>query len=404
MQSARLPVNESERLAALARYDILDTAPEDVFDDITRLASYICETPIATMTLVDATRQWFKSRVGLDATETPREFAFCAHTILSTDTLVVPDARIDDRFADNPLVTSNPNIRFYAGVPLITPDGHALGALCAIDRVPRDLSDAQLDALQGLARLIVQSMEVRQSHRQLNALSKRLSRVNEGKDRLFSMIAHDLRSPVGGVLGLLEMMAEEAKDMEPDQIQRYLTMLANSTRGTFDLLESLLQWSVHESGKLDFQPVALSLDEMVNQVFAFTQMAAHHKSIALDAPTSSGGMVTADRNMLRSVLQNMVANAIKFTPPGGHVAVSYEPHEKWIAVSVKDSGTGMSAEGLRNALERDELQSTPGTTGEVGTGLGLKFCRAFIERHGGKLSATSNLGAGTTFTFTLPAA
>lgn len=404
MRSARLPVNESERLAALARYDILDTAPEDVFDDITRLASYICETPIATMTLVDATRQWFKSRVGLDATETPREFAFCAHTILSTDTLVVPDARIDDRFADNPLVTSNPNIRFYAGVPLITPDGHALGALCAIDRVPRDLSDAQLDALQGLARLIVQSMEVRQSHRQLNALSKRLSRVNEGKDRLFSMIAHDLRSPVGGVLGLLEMMAEEAKDMEPDQIQRYLTMLANSTRGTFDLLESLLQWSVHESGKLDFQPVALSLDEMVNQVFAFTQMAAHHKSIALDALTSSGGMVTADRNMLRSVLQNLVANAIKFTPPGGHVAVSYEPQEKWIAVSVKDSGTGMSAEGLRNALERDELQSTPGTTGEVGTGLGLKFCRAFIERHGGKLSATSNLGAGTTFTFTLPAA
>src|SRR6185369_1334251 len=110
------------------------------------------------------------------------------------------------------LVTSNPNIRFYAGVPLITPDGHALGALCAIDRVPRNLSDAQIDALQGLARLIVQSMEVRQSHRHLNALSKRLAHVNEGKNRLLSMIAHDLRSPVGGVLGLLEMMADEAKD------------------------------------------------------------------------------------------------------------------------------------------------------------------------------------------------
>lgn len=404
MQSAPLPANESERLAALARYDILDTAPEEAFDDITRLASHICATPIATMTLVDAARQWFKSRVGLDSSETPREFAFCAHTILSTDPLVVPDARNDQRFAENPLVTGNPNIRFYAGVPLITPDGFALGSLCAIDRVPRDLTEAQLDALEILARQVVQALELRQSHRQLNAYSKRLVRVNEGKDQLFSMIAHDLRSPVSGVMALLEMMAEESGNLESEKIERYLGMMAKSTRDTFDLLESLLRWSVNESGKLEFQPARLSLDELVSQVLAVTQMAARKKSITLDAPEPSGRMVKADRNMVRSVLQNLVANAIKFTPPGGHVAISHAPQGQWIAVSVKDSGTGMSAAGLRNALELDELESTPGTTGEVGTGLGLKFCRAFIERHEGKLSATSAPGAGTTFTFTLPAA
>ena len=404
MQIASLPDNESKRLAALARYDILDTTPEEEFDDITRLASYICNTPIATMTLVDATRQWFKSRVGLDAPETPREIAFCAHTILSADTIVVRDALEDERFADNPLVTSNPHIRFYAGVPLITPDGYALGSLCAIDRVPRNLSDAQLDALQVLARQVVRAMELRQSHRQLNQLSKKLTHVNDGKDRLFSMIAHDLKSPVGGVLGLLEVMAEDVKGMEMAEIQRYLNMLASSTRGTFDLLESLLQWSVQESGKMDYKPVALSLDDMVSQVFTFTALAAHHKSITLVAPTKSCQLVMADRNMLRSVLQNLVANAIKFTPAGGHVAVSCEDRDKWVGVSVKDSGNGMTAERLHSALELDDMHSSLGTGGEVGTGLGLKFCRAFIECHGGKLTATSIVGAGTIFTFTLPAA
>lgn len=404
MQIASLPDNESKRLAALARYDILDSTPEEEFDDITRLASYICNTPIATMTLVDATRQWFKSRVGLDAPETPREIAFCAHTILSTDTMVVRDALEDERFADNPLVTANPHIRFYAGVPLITPDGHALGSLCAIDRVPRNLSNAQLDALQVLARQVVQAMELRQSHRQLNQLSKKLAHVNDGKDRLFSMIAHDLKSPVGGVLGLLEVMAEDLKDMEMAEIQRYLNMLSSSTRGTFDLLESLLQWSVQESGKMNCRPVALALDEMVNQVFTFTAMAAHHKSITLDASAQSCQQVMADRNMLRSVLQNLVANAIKFTPPGGQVSVTCEDRDKWVSVSVTDSGTGMSAESLRSVLELDDMHSSLGTGGEVGTALGLKFCRAFIEQHGGKLTATSTVGAGTTFTFTLPTA
>ncbi len=403
MQIAKPPADEAARIAALQRYDILDTAPEESFDEITRLASYICGTAISTMTLVDTERQWFKSRVGLDATETPRDLAFCAHTILSPEALVVPDALQDVRFVDNPLVTDNPNIRFYAGIPLVTPDGFALGALCAIDRVPRQLSGQQLEAMRTLAKQVVQTMELRQSHRQLNELAKRLSRVNEGKDQLFSMISHDLRSPVGGVLGMLELLAEEVPNMQPWEVRDHMHMLAGSARGTFELLESLLQWSLFSAGQMKFTPEPVALDQMLRQVTALTGVAAARKAITLEIAEDSGLTVLADPAMLRSVLQNLVANAVKFTPAKGCVSVSVSIQGGRAAIAVRDSGVGMSPERLREVSQRSG-SSTDGTEGEQGTGLGLKVCRTFIENHGGVLSATSQPGQGTTFAFTLPLA
>lgn len=158
-----LPSNEIARLNALRRYDILDTSPEEDFDDLTRLAAQICQTPTAGISFVDSDRQWFKSKVGLTTQENPRDDAFCAHTILEDHLLIIQDARSDERFVDNPLVTGTPNIRFYAGVPLITPDNFALGSLCAIDYVPRDLSLQQQEALKILARQVITQLELRRN-------------------------------------------------------------------------------------------------------------------------------------------------------------------------------------------------------------------------------------------------
>lgn len=163
-----IPFLEEERLAALRRYRILDTPPEPVFNELVFLARTICGTPIALITLVDADRQWFKARLGLDAAETPRSVAFCTHAILGHDLMVIPDAQQDARFRNNPLVTSPPFIRFYAGAPLRTPDDLALGTLCVIDRVPRVLSREQKHALQSLAEIIVAQLEARRRELESN--------------------------------------------------------------------------------------------------------------------------------------------------------------------------------------------------------------------------------------------
>jgi len=194
MLRAPIPRNETERLEALIGYGILDTLVEQAYEDITLLASHICQTPIATISFVDKDRQWFKSKVGLSVSETPRDISFCGHAVADPDNLfVINDATLDARFYDNPLVLEDPNVRFYAGAPLLSPDGNALGTLCVIDRTPRDLSSDQRTALSALSRQVMAQLELRtaldrlQRHaeeraayeRQLEAYQLKLETANE---------------------------------------------------------------------------------------------------------------------------------------------------------------------------------------------------------------------------------
>ena len=165
--TAPVPRNEAKRLKVLWQYDVLDTVPEEVFDDLTELAAYICEAPIAMISLIDEDRQWFKAKVGVSVNETCRDISFCAHAIVNEGLFVVPDASRDERFKHNPLVTADPRIRFYAGAPLITPDGHAMGTLCVLDKVPRALRPEQEKALRVLAHHVMTQLELRRHAREL---------------------------------------------------------------------------------------------------------------------------------------------------------------------------------------------------------------------------------------------
>ena len=158
-----MPAPDRDRVAALQKYAILDTEPEQAFDDLTHLASFVCKTPIALISLVDEDRQWFKSKIGMDACQTSRDIAFCSVAIQQTDVMVVPDTLQDERFRNNPLVVSGPRIRFYAGAPLINEEGYALGTLCVVDRTPREFGADQKEALQALGRLVLAQLEFRRN-------------------------------------------------------------------------------------------------------------------------------------------------------------------------------------------------------------------------------------------------
>ena len=177
-----LPENEKKRLEVLWHYEVLDSMPEEVFDDLTELAATICEAPIALISLVDEKRQWFKSKIGISATETSRDVSFCSHAIMQEGLFIIPDATKDERFANNPLVTSDPHIRFYAGSPLITPDGYPLGTLCIIDKVPHTLREDQKRALRILSRVVMTQLELRHRSRELARAKEEHAKMSQAME------------------------------------------------------------------------------------------------------------------------------------------------------------------------------------------------------------------------------
>jgi GAF domain-containing protein len=186
---APVPGAEKKRLKVLWQYEVLDSVPEEVFDDLTELAARICEAPIALITLVDEKRQWFKSTIGITVKETSRDISFCGHAICQSDLFIVPDATRDKRFSHNPLVIADPKIRFYAGAPLVTPDGHALGTLCVIDKVPRELTDDQKQALRVLARHVMTQLELRRHANELAKAHEHHEKIQQELDQVKADLA-----------------------------------------------------------------------------------------------------------------------------------------------------------------------------------------------------------------------
>ncbi len=391
---APTPSNEAARLEALQRYNILDTPPEIAFDDLTALASYICGTPIALVSLIDSNRQWFKSKVGLEATETPRELAFCAHAILSpSEPFIVPNALEDERFATNPLVVSNPDIRFYAGIPLVTPDNYPLGTLCVIDQIPRDLKPEQIEALRALGRQVITQMELRIK------LDKE-KELNELKSRFVSMTSHEFRTPLTTIMGSADLLEYYSNKWSEEKKQSHLQRIQNAVQHMIALLDDVLLIGKADAGKLKFNPSPLDLEQFCLDLIEELQPNAsnHHRLTFVNHTQDI--KANLDEKLLRHILSNLLSNAIKYSPDGGTVSFELFCQNGWLMFQVQDCGIGIPEKDLPHLFESFYRANN---VGEIpGTGLGLAIVKKFVDFQDGKIAVESEVGVGTTFTVKIP--
>jgi signal transduction histidine kinase len=388
---------EVGRLHALESYHILDTPPDPAFDDLTALASYICATPISLVTLVGGDRQWFKSKVGLDMDETPREVSFCTHALDQSDVFVVNDARLDERFADNPFVTSDPSIRFYAGAPLVTARGHALGTLCVIDRQPRELSDQQREALRALSRATMAQLELHRHNEHLRELDRL-------KDDFVAVVSHELRTPVSAIHGYVELLLDDEAGALGDAQQQFVRIIGRNSDRLLGLVEEMLLLAEAEAGGLSLERRRVDLGAIVSEAVESFRPAATAEQVSLRSAGARGVLVDGDPRRLAQIVDNLVSNALKYTPGGGDVAAHTERRDGEVILEVTDTGIGIPSDDLPRLFSRFFRTSAAQDAAIPGTGLGLAITQALVSSHGGVIEVDSEPGAGSTFRVRLPAA
>jgi signal transduction histidine kinase len=385
-------MSEKERLNALYSYAVMDTEQEVELNNIVLLASQICNTPVSLITLLDSNRQWFKAKVGIDVNETHRNISFCTHAIERSEVMVVPDATKDIRFSENPLVTGFPFIKFYAGAPLITPGGHALGTLCVIDQKVRELTPEQLFAMQTLSQQVVSQLELRAKIRQLNALVYT-------KDKILSIISHDVKGPLNNIKQLMGMFLADEVPVE-DMKMLSAEMMKRIDKADY-LLGDLLNWFLSQINNCDGKYEEVDLSVLMEAIIEENSVQLQQKNIAVINNISRAAMLVADVNMLKFVFRNLIVNACKFTRSGS-ISLSAYRTDDTIHISVKDTGTGIDPIRLEKLFSWDKIKSTAGTANEKGHGLGLLLVQEFVQKHQGSIEVLSEVGKGTEVIVTLP--
>lgn len=390
MQPAALPANEAQRLAVLYSYDILDSEREGIFDELTELAASICDTPIALITLVDESRQWFKAQVGMNASETARSVSFCAHAILQPGLFVVSDTLKDGRFADNAFVTGPPHIRFYAGAPLITAEGCGLGTLCVIDQVPRELTLKQRKALSVLRTHVLKLLELRRVTRELNASNRELEAFSYS-------VSHDLRAPLRAITGFSTALLEDHAPSLNDEARSLLQRICNAADRMDHLTMDLINLSRVSRQPLQFRRVDLS--QLAHEVV--TELAKADPTRNVDAVIHPGLVAQGDAGLLRVVLDNLLGNAWKYTSKVTQARIEFGQVRKSgrSEFFVSDNGVGFEMDHAGKLFQ--PFQRFHSSSDYPGTGIGLATVQRIVRRHGGSIRAESAVNLGTTIRFTL---
>lgn len=387
-----VPKDEAARLDALRTYNILDTAPEREFDELTRLAAQVCGCPMAAITLVDQERTWYKSRIGLPEPQSPRSYqSFCSNAILGREVLEISDTRLDPRFVDSPS-TLDLGVRFYTGVPLVNRENLVLGTLCVLDRQPRTLTPEQVESLSVLSRQVMAHLELR-----------RLAAVGEFRERLISILSHDLRQPLQQILlaarqGLLGPVVPGTNE------QRYLTQISISAERMTRMMRDVLDFTQTRLGNglaVSLRTINVhSVSRRIVQEFALS-----YPGREIQLELTGDGTGVWDENRIGQAVSNLLANAIRYGDPRQPVRLTCAAEPELVTISVWNAGEAIPPDVMprlfapfcRSNASRSEAESNA-----AGLGLGLFIVREIATACGGTVEASSSFDRGTTFRLKLP--
>lgn len=400
MTSSDLAAVEANRLATLRRSGLLDSPPEEIFDQWTALASRVLKTPVVLMSLVDRDRQFFKSQVGLpepwaEKRETPLSYSFCQYVVALDQPLVVTDARALPLVRDN-LAVRDLGVIAYAGVPLTTTGGETLGSFCAIDTKPRDWTGDELEILRALAEQAMTQINLRIDLEKGTEQLERSRANNREREVRFQQDVHDLRTPLTAVTMGLD--AVEISGPLNEQQRRFWKIAQENARALSDLVRTILETPAKAAAISEFQP-----EEIVRSALGFVGPLADRAGIVIDTSAlAKVPPIDANPQELVRVLTNLLANAVKFTPRGGRVFVRLEEARNDGTPSVRfvvtDEGIGIAPEDQKTifgaGVKLHRFQE--------GNGIGLSYCKRVIEARGGEIKVESALGQGSTFSFFIP--
>lgn len=398
MKTPEIPLNEFSRLKALKEYSILDTLPEKEYDDITQLASQICGTPISSISLIDEKRQWFKSKVGLDVDQTGRDVSFCGHAIMEPDQIfTVKDSRLDERFQDNPMVVGDPQVVFYTGVPLVSPDGFALGTLCVIDDKPKELNRDQMMALKALSNQVVSLFELRKSKIQLERLTKDLENRNKELEKFARVAAHDIKSPLNNISGLTDILLHQYGEELDEEAKSMMLMLDDSSQTLRELVDGILEHSKSDHIVKENRQV-FSLNKLIDQCIKLLDNRQEYRFIKDFDDT----LIAVNKVALQQILLNLMGNAIKYNDKSEvEIRICFKEDPAFYCFKVQDNGLGIEEKYQKAIFDIFETVAQKDRFGKKGSGIGLSTVKKLVEGLGGSIQVKSIIGEGTTFEFSI---
>ena len=397
MIAPKIPKNEVQRLQALIELDILDTEHEKEYDHITALASEICNTKVSLITMIDKDRQWFKSHHGLGIRETPRSISLCAHTINHDDIMVINDAKNHPDFKDNPAVTGPAQMVFYAGVPLITEDGYAIGTLCVADSEPKVLSETQKKLLKTLASQVYGLLDLRKQNKILSLQQEMMEVQNRELEQFAYVISHDIRSPLNSIYSLTEVLKLKYYEVLDKRGQMTVQFIHDSADQLKELVEGVLAYYRSEE-LLAYDKEEIQLDEFIKQI---VQLLDHQEEISLKL-VNTKRLIAANKVALKQILLNLISNANKYCDKEKpEVEISFSQDDRFMYFHVKDNGPGIPQDQFDNVFQVFTTLNNTDRFNKKGTGIGLSTVKKLCNKLGGAVSLSSDLNQGTTFMFSI---